>query len=69
MALHLGQKNKQGKLERKEDNGFITEKLNKSKNIEKKRSWEPFRIYLLKSTGNPANPHPNWAGCYLAGKS
>ena len=37
MAHHVGQKNKQGKLERKEDNGFITEKLNKSKNIEKKK--------------------------------
>ena len=55
MAHHLGKK----------DNGFITEKLDKSNNIEKKRSWKPFRIYLLKSTGNPANFHPN----YLAGKS
>jgi hypothetical protein len=35
-------KNKQGKLERKGDNDFISKKINKEKNIkEKKRSWSP----------------------------
>ena len=34
------------------------------KNILKiwKKSWEPFRSYLLNSTANPANFHPNWTG-------
>ena len=34
------------------------------KNILKiwKKSWEPFRSYLLNSTANPAHFYPNWAG-------
>ena len=28
----------------------------------KKKCWEPFRIFLLKSTANPAHIHPNLAG-------
>ena len=27
-----------------------------------KKSWEPFGSYLLNSTANPANFHPNWVG-------
>ena len=26
-----------------------------------KKSWEPFRSYLLNNTANPAHFHPNWA--------
>ena len=36
-----------------------------------KKSWEPFRIYQLTSTANPAEftkSWPNWL-CYLAGRS
>ena len=37
------------------DNGFIFKRINKNKNIkERKKSWGPFRIYLLISTANPA---------------
>jgi hypothetical protein len=35
-------------------NGFIVKKINKKKNINKKKSWEPFRIDLLNNTANPA---------------
>ena len=37
MAHHLGQKNKQGKLERKEDNGFISKKIKKWLNFKEKK--------------------------------
>ena len=38
-------------------------KMNENENIKtKKKSWEPFRSYLLNSTANPAHFHSNWAG-------
>ena len=37
----------------------------KENNSLKGKSWEPVRICLLNSTGNPANFHPNWAGLAL----
>ena len=46
---YLGQNDKQGKLDRKENNGFIPKKLYKNENEnmnEKKKSWDPFRICL-----------------------
>ncbi len=27
-----------------------------------KKSWVPFRSYMLNSTANPAHLHSNWAG-------
>ena len=43
------------KLGHSMDNGFISKKINKNKNVkERKRSWGPFRIYQLFSTANPA---------------
>ena len=44
-------------------NGFIFKKINENGNVkEKKKSWEPYRICLLKSTANSAIFHPKWAG-------
>ena len=39
-------------------------KIKENNSLEGK-SWEPVRICLLNSTGNPANFHPNWAGLAL----
>ena len=44
-------------------NGFIFKKINKNYYVkEKKKSWEPFRIFLLNSTANPAQFGWKWAG-------
>ena len=44
-------------------NGFIFKKINKNWNIKtNKKSWEPFRSCLLKSTANPAQFWWKWAG-------
>ena len=41
--------------------GYIFAYLTKNHNIKEKKSWEPFRIWLLKSTANPAQVWWKWA--------
>ena len=45
--------------------GFIPKELKKKYSICNNKSWNPFWIYLLNSTVNSANFHPNWAGLAL----
>ena len=46
----------------KSGNGFIFIKINENENIKtKKKSWEPFRSYLLNSTAKPAQFEWKWA--------
>ena len=49
----------------KSGNGIIFKKINENENIKtkkKKKSWEPFRSYLLSSTAKPAQFEWKWAG-------
>ena len=42
---------------------FYMKKKNENENIKmKKKSWEPFRSYLLNSTAKPAQFEWKWAG-------